>query len=162
MQTIGFGGGCHWCTEAIFQSLKGVLKVQQGWIASDGEAAEFSEAVVMDFDHEIISIATLVAVHLHTHSSTSDHSMRNKYRSAVYAVSDVQAVELQGVIERMQPQFEQPIITKVHALRKFKINKEEFQNYYNNDPEKPFCRTYISPKLRLIMKLFSKEVKADV
>ena len=83
IDSIGLGGGCHWCTEAVFLNLKGVVRVEQGWISASG-AVEFSEAVLVHFNPEKISIKDLIAVHLHTHKSTSSHSMRSKYRSAVY------------------------------------------------------------------------------
>jgi peptide-methionine (S)-S-oxide reductase len=73
MDKIGFGGGCHWCTEAIFQSLKGVENVDQGWISSVGEYSSLSEAVVAHFDSNLINLITLVSIHLHTHSCTSLH-----------------------------------------------------------------------------------------
>ena len=85
---IGFGGGCHWCTEAVFQSLKGVAKVEQGWIASFDEYDSFSEAVIVYYNETVISLETLIDVHLYTHRSNSDHSMRKKYRSAVYTFSE--------------------------------------------------------------------------
>ena len=61
---IGLGGGCHWCTEAVFQSLKGVARVQQGWIASEGENTAFSEAIIVKYDPKTIDLKTLVAIHL--------------------------------------------------------------------------------------------------
>ena len=84
MHKIGFGGGCHWCTEAVFQFLKGVTKVDQGWISSKEPNAYFSEAILLEYNPQLISLETLVSIHLHTHSSTANHSMRVKYRSAVY------------------------------------------------------------------------------
>ena len=81
---IGFGGGCHWCTEAVFQSLIGVEKVEQGFVASFNLHNELSEAVIVHFNHKRISLQTLIEIHLLTHSSTSDHAMRKKYRSAIY------------------------------------------------------------------------------
>jgi peptide-methionine (S)-S-oxide reductase len=57
---IGFGGGCHWCTESVFQSLKGVQKVEQGWIASTNENDSFSEAVLVYFDETTIDIKVLL------------------------------------------------------------------------------------------------------
>ncbi len=71
---IGFGGGCHWCTKAVFQSLNGVNNVKQGWIASDGEAFAFSEAVIVEYNAKIIPLEVLIEVHLRTHKSTSEHS----------------------------------------------------------------------------------------
>ncbi|RDX36878.1 peptide methionine sulfoxide reductase, partial [Kangiella sp. HD9-110m-PIT-SAG07] len=73
---IGFGGGCHWCTETVFASLIGVVEVEQGWIASDGDADSFSEAVIVTFDPQQIPLKDLVQIHLLTHSSSSDHKFR--------------------------------------------------------------------------------------
>jgi len=81
---IGFGGGCHWCTEAVFQSLKGVRSVAQGFIASTEKNSSFSEAVIVFYDAAIITLKDLIEIHLHTHNSTSNHRFRKKYRSAVY------------------------------------------------------------------------------
>lgn len=72
MQKIGLGGSCHWCTEAIFRSLKGVSTVEQGWIASDGENTTLSEAVIVNFSPNEITLETLIAIHLHTHSCISE------------------------------------------------------------------------------------------
>ena len=159
MKRIGFGGSCHWCTEAIFQSLIGVSEVQQGWISSIGDAADFSEAVLVDFDPEIISEATLIAAHLHTHSCTSVHSMRSKYRSAVYTFDSDQAVAAENSIRELQAEFDQLIITSVLPFAEFKLNRQEDLNYYYSNPEKPFCKTYIDPKLKLLMKRFGREIK---
>ena len=83
-QKIALGGGCHWCTEAVFQSLIGVERVEQGYVASTGNNNSFSEAVIVHFNTERISLKTLIEIHLHTHKSTSNHSLRERYRSAVY------------------------------------------------------------------------------
>ena len=87
---IAFGGGCHWCTEAVFQALKGVEQVDQGWVSSIHKNAAFSEAVIIAFDERKIDLETLIEIHLITHKSTSNHSMRNKYRSAIYCFSNLQ------------------------------------------------------------------------
>jgi len=155
IKKAGFGGGCHWCTEAIFAALKGVLSVQQGWIASDGDNDSFSEGVIIEFDTEVISYEVLIAIHLHTHSATSQHSMRGKYRSAIYTFSDADIAVAQQAINELQKDFEQLIITKVLKYSDFKLNREDSLNYYFSDPGRPFCETYINPKLRLLLKQFS-------
>ena len=59
-ERIGFGGGCHWCTEAVFQSLRGISKVEQGWIRSTPPHEKFSEAVIVTYDPKVMSLETLI------------------------------------------------------------------------------------------------------
>ena len=157
MNKVGLGGSCHWCTEAVFQSLVGVSKVEQGWISSD-EYAAMSEAVIVYFDSDTISLDVLIEVHLHTHSCTSTHRMREKYRSAVYVYNKMQRSTSIQIINSLQSQFEMPIITKVLDFDTFESNKEEYLDYYYNNPEKAFCKNQINPKLKKIMSMFAKRV----
>lgn len=156
VRQAGFGGGCHWCTEAVFSSLKGVRSVKQGWIASTGDNRSFSEGVLVEYDDDIISFTTLIAIHLYTHSSTSQHAMRDKYRSAVYTFN-VQDIQLaREAIQALQPEFNEPVITQVLPYYEFTQSREELLDYYFSNPQKTFCELYITPKLRLIMERFSK------
>lgn len=161
IRQAGFGGGCHWCTEAVFSSLKGIVSVQQGWIASTGSDTSFSEGVIVEYNEDIISFYTLIAIHLHTHSSTSQHSMRGKYRSAIYTFNVQDAESAREAIETLQPEFDSTIITKVLPYGAFTSSREELLDYYFNDPQKPFCELYINPKLKLIMERFSKLADTD-
>ena len=155
MKQIGFGGGCHWCTEAVFESLCGVKRVQQGWISSTySSAKEFSEAIIVDFD-ENIPLDILIEIHLHTHNSTSNHSLRDKYRSAIYTFSKEQEQEANEILKKKQLLFDKPLITKVYPFEKFKLNDEKYLHYYKNNPKKPFCKSYIEPKLQLLLKRYS-------
>ena len=158
LEKIGLGGSCHWCTEAILQSLKGVLHVNQGWIASDDDPARFSEAVVVEFDPDQMSLETLIEIHLHTHSCTSDHSMRSKYRSAVYTFTEQQLSSASDAIEKLQADFDQSIVTEVIQFGEFKLNDEKYLDYYSKNPAKPFCKAFIDPKLKILLKRFSNEV----
>ncbi|UAM97306.1 peptide-methionine (S)-S-oxide reductase [Polaribacter litorisediminis] len=155
---IAFGGGCHWCTEAVFQSLLGVQKVAQGWVASTEKNNTFSEAVIVYFDDKKIDLKTLITIHLRTHKSTSNHSMRTKYRSAVYYFSNQQKEESQKIIEHLQSDFEAIIITQIVAFKNFQPSKKEFQNYYQSNPNKPFCKTYINPKLKFLIQNFPNHI----
>ena len=155
---IAFGGGCHWCTEAVFQALIGVEKVEQGWVSSTENNNTFSEAVIVHFNMEKINLKTLIEIHLLTHKSTSNHSMRTKYRSAIYYFSHQQKEESLKIIEKLQGSFKDDIITKALAFKVFKPSTEEFQNYYQSNPDKPFCKNYINPKLKFLLHKFSKNV----
>ncbi|WP_435414514.1 peptide-methionine (S)-S-oxide reductase [Polaribacter aestuariivivens] len=156
---IAFGGGCHWCTEAVFQHLIGVDKVSQGWVSSTGKNSSFSEAVIVEFDNSKIDLKTLIEIHLLTHKSTSNHSMREKYRSAIYYFKDYQKEEISTIINELQNGFLEKIITKTLEFNNFKPSTKEFQNYYKNNPQKPFCEKYIQPNLKLILKRFSEYSK---
>lgn len=155
---IGFGGGCHWCTEAYFQSLIGVEKVEQGWISSDFPNDTFSEGIIVHFNPEIISLSVLIAIHLATHSATNSHDFREKYRSAVY-VFDKYVTNIQVIIDENQVDFKDKIITKALNFVDFKMNIETQQNYYQKNKEGQFCERYISPKLQLLALQFSKHYK---
>lgn len=155
---IAFGGGCHWCTEAVFQSLLGVEKVEQGWVSSIEKNDTFSEAVIVHFNEEKINLKTLIEIHLLTHKSTSNHSMRNKYRSAIYYFSENQKRKCEITIDDLKSKFENKIITQVLKFHQFKPSSDDFQNYYQSNPEKPFCQNYINPKLKLLLKKFSKHI----
>ncbi len=159
---IGFGGGCHWCTEAVFQGLYGVSKVQQGWIASFNEQHSFSEAVIVHFKEEDISLETLIEVHLYTHKSTSNHSMRKKYRSAVYTFTETQENQSKSIILKFQQTFENKLITKVYPFKHFNPSPESIQNYYKKNPSKPFCEKYIDPKLELIANKFPTQINFKI
>jgi peptide-methionine (S)-S-oxide reductase len=156
---IALGGGCHWCTEAVFQALKGVTKVEQGYVASTGDHSGFSEAVIVHFISEEIPLKRLIEVHLYTHNSTSNHSMRSKYRSAIYYFNFNQKVEAEKALMVLQTDFSEKIITKVYPFGVFEPSREEIRDYYLKNPEKPFCKTYIEPKLKLLLQLFSKELR---
>ncbi|TXD52684.1 MULTISPECIES: peptide-methionine (S)-S-oxide reductase [unclassified Polaribacter] len=156
---IAFGGGCHWCTEAVFQSLNGVYKVEQGWVSSTEENTTFSEAVIVHFNATEIDLKTLIAIHLRTHKSTSNHSMRTKYRSAIYYFSESQKAEISYIIKMLQTDFIDKIITQVLEFKDFKPSHKEFQNYYKNNPQKPFCEKYIHPKLEFLSKKFSNSMQ---
>jgi len=153
---IGLGGGCHWCTEAVFQSVEGVIKVEQGYIASNAPADTFSEAVIVHYLPKRANLERLLEVHLHTHNSTSNHSFRDKYRSAVYFFSSEEEVEIRKILEKLQQQFEEPLVTQVLAFNEFKASREQIQDYYRKNPDAPFCRRYIEPKLEVLDKISRK------
>ncbi|MGY8914649.1 MAG: peptide-methionine (S)-S-oxide reductase, partial [Flavobacteriales bacterium] len=120
---IGFGGGCHWCTEAVFLSLKGVDLVEQGFIAAKEPATSFSEAVVVSYNEDLISQKELITIHLHTHNSTAEHSLRSKYRSAVYVFDEREISEVKDILISIQKDFVDPLITQVLLFKNFKASE---------------------------------------
>lgn len=160
MDKIGFGGGCHWCTEAIFQALKGVDHVEQGWIASTPPFDTFSEGIIVHYNKDI-NLDTLIEVHLLTHSSASAHSMRYKYRSAVYYFDQADQDEAESIIRQLALKNKVNYITQTLPFADFRLNTESQLNYYKNNKQGPFCKTYIDPKLTVIRERFRRQVRND-
>lgn len=152
VQKIGLGGGCHWCTEAVFQSVEGVVKVEQGYIASEAPADALSEAVIVHYLAKKVNLERLLEIHLHTHESTSNHSFRKKYRSAIYYFSAGDKVATKKILEKLQMNFEKELVTQVLPFRKFEASRESIRDYYRKNPEAPFCKRYIEPKLDYLKK----------
>lgn len=158
IQKIGFGGGCHWCTEGVFQSLIGMHKVEQGWIAATGPNDTFSEAISVQFNPELISLRAIIEIHLHTHASTSNHSFREKYRSAVYVFSEEQKLASEKIITALQKDFDKTIVTEVLFFKSFKLNKQDQLNYLYSRKNNSFCQNYIHPKLNILLMKFADKV----
>lgn len=123
-----------------------------------GQDNGYSEAIEVTFDSSEIDLQTLVKIHLYTHSSTSSHSMRGKYRSAIYAYDDEQFLQIEAILEDLQSEFDQTIVTQAYRFSEFKKNKSELLEYMYTSPERPFCKTYIHPKLKLLIAEFSEHV----
>ncbi|MEM9648734.1 MAG: peptide-methionine (S)-S-oxide reductase [Bacteroidota bacterium] len=155
IEKIGLGGGCHWCTEAVYQSLLGVVRVEQGFIAPSAIPNSYSEAIIVHYDNRVISLKDLVDIHLHTHASTSNHSFREKYRSAVYVFDQKDFERVNHFLRESQIDFEENLVTKSYHFGAFKPSLDKFVDYFYKNPEKPFCKTHISPKLQVLMEKFS-------
>lgn len=155
MERVGFGGGCHWCTEGVFQALRGVGQVDQGFVQSKPPADAWAEAVIVQFDPAVISLETLVEVHLRTHSAKGDYSPGGRYRSAIYVFAADQRTAATRAIAALSDETKTPPRTLVLPFIGFRPSDARFQNYYRNDPDRPFCRRYIDPKLEYIRRHFA-------
>ncbi len=156
---IGFGGGCHWRTEAVFAALAGVARVNQGFIRSHAPDDGWSEAVRIAFEPAAIPLSVLTEIHLRTHASTSNHKMRGKYRSAVYVTSEGQADEVRDILASLQSQFDAPLMTRVLPDLGFKASDDRLQRYFEKNADGPFCSRYVDPKLDLLQVDFRRHLR---
>lgn len=85
LEKMGFGGGCHWSTEAIFQSIIGVSNVKQGYLSVANKPNKYFEGVLISYDPLIISLQKLIEIHINTHVGATRASFRSGYQSGVYA-----------------------------------------------------------------------------
>lgn len=150
IKKIAFGGGCHWCTEAVFKSVEGVLAVDQGWVSSTHEDSSFSEGVIVHYDQKVVGLTTLVDIHLRTHSSTNNHQFREKYRSAIYYFEERKKDLIWESIKIYNEKNSKKTITKVIPFKDFRLNEEKYLDYYSKNKDKPFSKKYIDTKIRIV------------
>ncbi|HAS6173633.1 TPA: peptide-methionine (S)-S-oxide reductase MsrA [Vibrio vulnificus] len=168
-QLATFGGGCFWCTEAMFSQLKGVLDVKSGYSGGhvkhpcyrevcSGKTGH-AEVIQVSFDPDIIRYEALLLVHLTTHNPTTLNRQGadrgTQYRSIILAHDEEQKRIAQQVIAEVAPYFDEPIVTEVVDFEQFYQAETHHQNYYSDNPEKQYCAVVIEPKLHRLRERYA-------
>ena len=146
MAKVGFGGGCHWCTEGVFQALRGVTQVDQGFLQSVAPADTWAEGVIVTFEPSAIGLETLSEVHLRTHSATRARSVQNKYRSAIYIFDESQRAEADEAIRGFAEETGKPVHTLVLPFAGFKasdVNRRSIGTPYRRAKGTPLLRWWV-------------------
>jgi peptide-methionine (S)-S-oxide reductase len=175
VKTAVFGGGCFWCTEAVFSMLKGVLKVTPGY--SGGAASKptydqvcggttgHAEVIKIDYDPSVISYTDLLEIFFHVHDPTTLNRQGNdcgeQYRSIILYSDDEQKASAERVIIELKAsaEFKRPVVTEIKQLKDFYEAEAYHQSYYKNNGGQPYCQLTIAPKLDKFRQKFSKSVK---
>lgn len=173
-ETIVLGGGCFWCTEAVFQRLKGVIEVIPGYAGGTVDNPNYeqvctgqtghAEVIKVSFDPDQIELKLLLEVFFATHDPTTKDSQGNdrgtQYRSIILYTSVYQKKEIDSFILQLtaERRFPQPIITEVKALDTFYPAEHYHQAYYNNHQNQPYCHLVIDPKITKLLKQFPNQV----
>jgi peptide-methionine (S)-S-oxide reductase len=176
-QTAVFGGGCFWCTEAVFQRLTGVTHVESGYMGGRADQATYKqvcggdsghvEVVRIGFDPSQISYRDLVDVFFAVHDPTTVNRQGNdsgeQYRSVIFYVDPEQEQIAEEAIAQLTAEkaFPEPIVTAVEPAEEFYSAEEYHQNYYNENSRQPYCMFVISPKLAKLEKKFAEKLKAS-
>lgn len=134
--------------------------MRQGWLSTTTEPDVFYEGILVNFESDI-SLHTLIRIHLHSHSSTSQHALRARYLSAVYCFNDHQQKQAQTIIKKCQSEFTRPLLTQAVCFAHFKSSRDDILNYYYQNPDKPFCQTRITPRLKKLLKQFPEQISDD-
>jgi len=174
--TATFATGCFWCTEAIFQELKGVLKATSGY--SGGSVANPSyeevctgatghaECLQIIYDPSIISFDELLEVFWESHDPTSLNRQGNdvgtQYRSAIFYHNAEQKQKAEHYKTELNKSgaYDKPIVTEITAYTKFYPAENYHQNYYNTHGSQPYCAFVIRPKVEKFEKVFKNKLKA--
>jgi len=175
MEKATFGSGCFWCTEAVFERLKGISKVESGY--SGGHSANptyeevcsgatgHAEVVQVTFDPGIIGYKELLEVFWKTHDPTTLNRQGNdigtQYRSVIFYHNENQK-ELAGKYKKELDEagiYDKPIVTEISRFENFYPAEKYHQNYYDNNPAQPYCGFVITPKLEKFEKVFKDKLK---
>ncbi len=170
MEIAVFGGGCFWCTEAVFQQLKGVLKVLPGYAGGTVEQPSYeqvstgttghAEVIRIEFDPKLVSFRDLLNVFFATHDPTQLNRQGNdvgtQYRSAVFYASEEQKADAEAAIAELEKEkvFDSSVVTTVEPLKNFSLAEDYHQNYFKNNPGNPYCAAVISPKVAKFRETF--------
>lgn len=175
-QTIIFGGGCFWCTEAVFQRLKGVISVMPGFSGGTVEhptseqvysmTTGHAEVSKVEYDPSIISLQDLLSVFFAIHDPTSLNKQGADvgpiYRSVIFYTSNEQKNIIEKFISKLESDqvFDKPLVTEVTAFTNFYEADEYHRDYYNrNINRNPYCQVVINPKLSKLKEKFNKLIK---
>ena len=175
VKTITLGGGCFWCTEAVYVKVRGITNVESGY--SNGQVNRPSyedvctgrtgcnEVVKLDYDAEQISLSQILEIFFVIHDATTLNRQGNdsgtQYRSGIYYSTDEQKQVAGDIIHQMSQDklFSSPIVTEVLPLVNYWPAEAYHQDYFENNPNQGYCVAVAGPKVAKFRKTFTALVK---
>lgn len=163
-ETLILAGGCFWCTEAVFQMIRGITGIRSGYTGGTTEHPSYeevctgetghAEAIEVTFDPSVIRLQDILAVFFSTHDPTTrnrqGHDIGTQYRSAIFYTTQEQKTAALAFIQKLTDDqvFANPIVTDVQPAQTFYPAEEYHQNYYRTNTDQPYCQAVINPKLQ--------------
>jgi len=173
--TITLGGGCFWCTEAIYAAIQGVIKVEPGYSGGHSPnpsykevcagATGHAEVVQVQFDPAQVSLKTLLGVFFKTHDPTTLNrqgaDIGTQYRSLILYRSAEQEALIRDVLDdiRAAQLYDAPLVTEVKAFDVFYRAEDEHLNYFQRNPNQGYCQMVVQPKVKKFYTLFPELLK---
>lgn len=173
LQIATLGGGCFWCTEAVFQQIKGVEKVVSGYAGGNvpgkptyreicSGLTGHAEVIQVTFDADIISFEDILVIFLTTHNPTTLNrqgaDVGTQYRSVIFYHDTNQQEIAEKVIANVQANYADKIVTEISPLPIFYDAETYHQNYYRNNKSEGYCEYVITPKLATLRKLYADKL----
>jgi peptide-methionine (S)-S-oxide reductase len=172
-----FGNGCFWCSEAIFEQLEGVIKVEAGYAGGTVKKPSYkevcsgntghAEVIRIAYDPEKISYRELLEVFFSTHDPTTLNrqgaDVGTQYRSVIFYHTDAQKKEAEKMIAQLEKEkvFDDKIVTEITPIHNYFVAENYHQDYYNNNKNQGYCRMVINPKLDKFVKKFKDKLKKE-
>ncbi|CAN5527251.1 peptide-methionine (S)-S-oxide reductase MsrA [soil metagenome] len=170
-----FGGGCFWCTEAVFQLLDGVLKVESGYSGGSVKNPTYkavctgttghAEVTQITYDPSVVTYDDLLQVFFASHDPTTLNRQGNdagtQYRSVIFTHDAEQERIAKAYIDQLTKSktWSDPIVTEVSPITTFYVAEDYHQDYYNQNGSQPYCSFVVRPKVEKFLKLFPEKVK---
>lgn len=168
-ETAVLGGGCFWCTEAVYQELRGVQKIESGY--SGGSIANptyeqvcngntgHAEVIRITFDVEVLSYRQLLEIFFTIHDPTTPNRQGNdvgsQYRSVIYFNDATQQSIAHQVCAEMANVWDAPLVTEITALETFYPAENYHTNYYRQNPRQGYCEFVVAPKVAKFRKMYA-------
>lgn len=175
LELATFGSGCFWCTEAVFEQVKGVEKVVSGYSGGSVPNPTYkqvctgltghAEVVQLSFDPSVISYADLLQIFWKTHDPTTLNrqgpDVGTQYRSVIYYHNDKQKETAEAYKKQLNDahEFKQPIVTEISPFTEFYPAEGYHQDFYELNRRNRYCTTYIRPKIRKFNRMFKDKMK---
>jgi len=175
MALATFGAGCFWCTEAVFQRVRGVVSVRSGYSGGQTPQPDYrsvcsgttghAECVQVEFNPDVVSYRELLDVFFKTHDPTTLNRQGadtgTQYRSVIFHHDEPQRAQAAEYIEQLNRElvFGRPVVTELAAAVEFFPAEDYHQNYFNENPGQPYCGYVIAPKLAKFQKEFADRLQ---
>ncbi|QXJ28755.1 Peptide-methionine (S)-S-oxide reductase MsrA [Saccharolobus shibatae B12] len=175
METATLGGGCFWCTEAVFKRVKGVISVKPGYSGGHlpnptyedvcTDTTGHAEVVQITFDPSIISYRELLEIFFEIHDPTTPNRQGNdigtQYRSIILYHNEEQKKIAEEMIREVEKRIGKKVVTELKPFEVFYEAEDYHHNYYDTHKYNPYCRFVISPKINKFLKVFPEKVKIE-
>jgi peptide-methionine (S)-S-oxide reductase len=173
IKTAYLAGGCFWCLEAVFQRLKGVEKVESGYMGGQvanptyqqvcGGRTGHAEAVRVTYDEAVLSFPELLDVFFTIHDPTTKDRQGNdvgtQYRSAIFYETEEQKIAAERALKDAASDWRDPIVTQIAPASQFFVAEDYHQNYFNDNPNQPYCMFVVGPKVEKLQAKFKDRLK---
>lgn len=174
LQLATLGGGCFWCTEAVFQEVRGVEKVVSGYSGGNvpghptyrevcSGLTGHAEVIQITFNADVISYKDILVIFMTTHDPTTLNRQGadrgTEYRSIIFYHNEVQKEIAEMVLKEVSPYYENPIVTEISSFDIFYEAEKEHQDYYRRNQEQGYCSFVITPKISKLRKLHANKLK---
>jgi len=173
-ETITLGGGCFWCTEAVYEQVDGVLSVESGYSNGHVSAPSYeqvcrgdtghNEVVRVEFDNQRIGLREVLEIFFAVHDPSTLNRQGNdvgeQYRSGIYLHNEAQRAVAQAVIDEANKAWGGRVTTELTTVQNYSRAEDYHQHYFANHPGQGYCAAVVAPKLAKFRKTFKERLKA--